>query len=219
MNIYSQLQETACEELFVSSNARQVISPISLNIWMLNLNQAIIQSYISQFCLWNNICSEDHFDIYSAKIFKLGIKHKRKADRFLMLKRANLDKNANKLLTILTMIDSESSVLISGKRKAESKEGPISDTRSTYIGVSRNGLNWQALISINKRKTYIGSYTSEISAAVAFDFHSILLHFLTAKTNFSYTKEDLISMIINYKENNNSFKVDEFVLCNNMSPQ
>ena len=44
-------------------------------------------------------------------------------------------------------------------------------------------------------------------------------HFITAKTNFSYTKEDLISMIVNYKENNNSFKADEFVLRNNLSPQ
>ena len=135
-----------------------------------------------------------------------------------ILKKATLERNADRLLSILALIKSDSIVLKSGKRKAESKEDPISGTRSTFIGVSRNGLNLPALISINKRKTYIGSYRSEVSAAFAFDFHSILLHSLTAKTNFSYAKEDLISMIVNYKKSNNSFNADGFLAYNCISP-
>ena len=64
-------------------------------------------------------------------------------------------------------------------------------------------------ITINKRKTYIGSYESEQDAAVAFDFHCILLHSLRAKTNFSYSKANIVNMIANYKENNNYFNPEQ----------
>ena len=134
---------------------------------------------------------------------------KKKTNKSLMLKKANLDENADEIMGTLLMIKSENAILISSKRKAESKEGPISDTRSSFIGVSRNGLNWQALIAINKRKTYIGSYESEKDAALAFDFYSILLHSLTAKTNFSYSKDDIINMISNYRQNGNIFKPEQ----------
>ena len=124
----------------------------------------------------------------------------------LMLKRYHFKEKADKILRLLLSVKSDYSLLINGSRKADPKYGPVSNTRSSYIGVSGNGAQWQALITINKRKTYIGSYESELDAAIAFDFHCILLHSLKAKTNFGYSKANIVSMIANYKENNNCFK-------------
>lgn len=93
--------------------------------------------------------------------------------------------------------------LVRGRKKAENRGG--SDRRSTFIGVSKNGPSWQALISIRKKKTYIGTYETELEAAQAFDFNLILLNGLAAKTNFSYTKEDIVAMVQNYKDHGNRY--------------
>ena len=67
--------------------------------------------------------------------------------------------------------------------------------RTSYFGVSKNGPNWQTLITINKRKTYVGTFMTEVEAARAFDFYSMLLHPDSAKTNFSYNKDQALSLI------------------------
>ena len=89
-----------------------------------------------------------------------------------------------------------------GKRKSDRQQNK-SLRRSSYIGVSRNGLHWQAMISIKKRKTYIGTYDDQREASKAFDFYSLLLHGLKAKTNSSYTKEEVLTMIEKFKDPNN----------------
>ena len=67
--------------------------------------------------------------------------------------------------------------------------------RTSYFGVNKNGPNWQTLITINKRKTYVGTFMTEVEAARAFDFYSMLLHLDSAKTNFSYNKDQALSLI------------------------
>jgi hypothetical protein len=67
-----------------------------------------------------------------------------------------------------------------------------------------NGDNWQALITINKKKTYLGTFLTEKEGALVFDFYSILLHSLDARTNFFYTKQNICDMIENYKANKNA---------------
>ena len=99
-------------------------------------------------------------------------------------------------------------LVVYAKDKSSSKAGPISRFRSNFIGVSRNGSNWQSLITIKKRKTYIASYSQEAYAALTFDFYSILLNGLRAVTNFSYTKGELIEMLKIYKQNEDFFKCD-----------
>ena len=76
-----------------------------------------------------------------------------------------------------------------------------SNRRSLYIGVSKNGPSWQSMITVNKRKTYIGTYKTEREAAIAFDFYSMLIHALEGKTNFSYTKGQVFEMINNFIRN------------------
>ena len=58
---------------------------------------------------------------------------------------------------------------------------------SKYRGVSKNGNQWQVLMMINKRKTYIGSYDSEAVAARIYDIISIKYRGIKARTNFKYT--------------------------------
>jgi hypothetical protein len=82
-----------------------------------------------------------------------------------------------------------------------------STRRSHFIGVSKNGDVWQALIMIDKKKTYIGTYHSENEAAVAYDFYAIALKHLGAKTNFDYTLSDIKNMVVNYYNNQGVFSI------------
>ena len=67
---------------------------------------------------------------------------------------------------------------------------------SKYRGVSRNGNQWQALIMIDKKKRYVGSYSKEEDAARAYDKVAIQNHgLLKAKTNFTYTKEEVDKLL------------------------
>ena len=87
-------------------------------------------------------------------------------------------------------------------QKKKHSRAKISDRRSTFIGVSKNGPSWQSMITVEKRKIYIGTYKTEREAAIAFDFYSILIHTMEGKTNFRYTKGQLYEMISNFNENN-----------------
>ena len=100
----------------------------------------------------------------------------------------NLDAECDTLEQLCGQLNHNETVL-NGKQKSF-RSTRIGPERSRFIGVSKNGPNWQALISINKRKTYIGSFCSELEAAKAFDKYSILMNNLTAKTNFSYNKTE-----------------------------
>lgn len=77
--------------------------------------------------------------------------------------------------------------------------------RSKFIGVSRNGNHWQALIVIEDIKVYLGTYKSQKDAATVFDFFSIMLHDKLAKVNSSYNAKQVQLMIQNFQENGNKF--------------
>ena len=47
---------------------------------------------------------------------------------------------------------------------------------SEYIGVSRNGRKWQALLLVGNRKLYLGTLESEEETAVLHDRHALLNH-------------------------------------------
>ena len=116
----------------------------------------------------------------------------------------DFESNIARLLTTVKRVLNENKVMIHKKRKSAARR-LVSSRRSQYTGVFKNGDNWQTLISIHKRKTYIGTYTKELEAAKIFDFYSILLNGVTAKTNFDYTKKDIIEMIENFVANNGKY--------------
>lgn len=71
---------------------------------------------------------------------------------------------------------------------------------SRYRGVSRNGKKWQVQLLGKLRKRYIGSIGSEASAAKIYDHYAIINHGLRAKTNFTYTKQDIIDIINKFND-------------------
>jgi hypothetical protein len=50
------------------------------------------------------------------------------------------------------------------------------------------------------KKHYIGSIEKEEKAARIYDRHAILTHGLRAKTNFSYTKPDIQTILLREKD-------------------
>ena len=87
------------------------------------------------------------------------------------------------------------------KRKRKGKKRRL----SKYRGVSRNGNGWQAIMMSNKNKPYLGTFNSEELAARIYDIESIKQNGRYAKTNFSYSKEQIkkiIELDINYKNLN-----------------
>ena len=96
---------------------------------------------------------------------------------------------------MLEEISDDAQVLINGKPKNKSQKIRKSNRHSNYRGVSRNGKKWQVMIIGSIKKKYFGGIINENEAAVFYDKLSILTNGLAAKTNFNYTKSDLIAMI------------------------
>jgi len=62
---------------------------------------------------------------------------------------------------------------------------------SIYRGVSKNGNQWQVLMMIKKKKSYIGSYPSEELAARIYDVLALKNRGVKARTNFKYTSKQI----------------------------
>ena len=62
---------------------------------------------------------------------------------------------------------------------------------SRYRGVSKNGNQWQVLMMHKKGKSYVGSYTSEETAARIYDILAIKYKGIKARTNFKYTYQQI----------------------------
>lgn len=84
----------------------------------------------------------------------------------------------------------------------------ISKRSSNYIGVSKNGNNWQSLINNGTSKVYIGTYKSELEAAIAYDFYSFAIHGLKSKRNFTYNQDLVRQMADSYLDSQSG---DQFI--------
>jgi hypothetical protein len=69
---------------------------------------------------------------------------------------------------------------------------------SLYRGVSKNGKNWQVIISSNNSKGYIGNYKTQEIAARIYDIASIKKRGIKAKTNFKYDIHQIQNIIEEY---------------------
>lgn len=104
------------------------------------------------------------------------------------------------------LIDDEVITTIHGRAKLKTlPTGGNRDRSSRFIGVSKNGENWQVLINCGKYKKYIGTFQREAEAAIAYDFFSICLHTFKAKTNFTYTAETVLTMLGYYDKETKIF--------------
>ena len=129
----------------------------------------------------------------------------------------NIDKN---LLKILELINRDIGVsFMHCEKSARGLHNGVSYRRSSFVGVLRNRSRWQVLINEGKKKKYIGTYWSEIEAAIAHDFYSMGINILNAKTNFYYSPELIISMIESYFSSGSKFSPSLFVakvMCESM---
>ena len=141
-------------------------------------------------------CSQKDHDNYQreAKIIQMYNElYSRRKPRYTTI---SLYSNLKRLNWFLSIMENDSIVYF-GKIKTKTRVN-ASAKRTSYYGVSKNGPHWQSLISINKKKTYVGTFMTEKEAAEAYDFYSMVLKCETAQTNFSYTKEQAQELVSKY---------------------
>lgn len=166
---------------------------------MLKLNAARFEELQSMYCLWieQNYWLNQHPEQH-ATILNFKPKKAILGSRVARVKSLNFDVSLQKLIRALENITMSNDLIVSRKYKGQNRRN-ASSKRTSYIGVSKNGPNWQALITINKKKTYIGTFMTEEQWARAFDFYSLLLNSFNAVTNFNYTKDDVFELIQNFR--------------------
>ena len=130
---------------------------------------------------------------------------KRKRRNFL----PNLDSDLMKILQQARNGDLKD--LFSEKKLMKSQINKSSRRSSQFIGVSKNGDNWQSLINHGHSKKYIGTYSTEIEAAIAYDFFAIALQGSKSRLNFRYNCEILVEMINSYYEDERTFIPNKFI--------
>ena len=190
-----------CSVQRINLTAELVTYSIAAN----NLTLAVDLNFLAAYWLWdlqNQIdcvrCQWSDQILSKSCELKLAKLNKQSIDE------AYLETKVQELVDLLDLLAwNPSVIIIHGKAKVERRAN--SRRRSDYIGVSKNGPNWQSMISIQKKKIYIGTYQNEREAAIAFDFYSILIHHFDAKTNFNYSKSIIMEMLINFKTNGNVF--------------
>ena len=126
-------------------------------------------------------------------------------------KRTSLPDIDNNLVKLLHFIERGNQVNF--ERCSKSARGLFhgrSKRRSQYIGVLKNGVKCQVLLNEGKTKKYIGTYPSEVEAAIVHDFYAIGINGLSAKTNFDYNERQVAAMIQSYFEANKSFEPSIF---------
>ena len=93
----------------------------------------------------------------------------------------------------------DDTILISATEKSTKKVGgKVVSKRprgSQYRGVSKNKSKWQVMIMGNFKKMYFGAIEDEKEAALFYDKLAIVSHGIKARTNFDYTRKDIISIL------------------------
>jgi hypothetical protein len=103
----------------------------------------------------------------------------------------------NILLQMLDSYHDDEAVLIKATAKANknSNNTPRRPRGSIYRGVSKNKAKWQVMIMGNFKKMYFGAIEDEREAALFYDKLAIVSHGIKARTNFPYTRRDIIAIL------------------------
>ena len=162
---------------------------------------------LSSFCIWNDAQSEIKNKHLEYDPVSLNLPRSR-----LAIEKIDFNGKVQQLISLLSIPSiNKDDVLIHRKSKMGQRMRPLREYKSRFIGVTLNKNSWQALISIDMKKTYIGSYPEEIFAAISYDFYSILVKGLKAATNFDYTRTMIIDMVDNFIQNGNKFVVQDYL--------
>ena len=191
--------------------------PLSLNFIAKEVLPLNIESLMENYCLWNdqvllipiNSINITEIDNCSPCFYSYGVYENpfRRGYSIIKRTRKNWLPNVDKNLEIIFRLACQGNQ-ISFKQSKKWARGLFYGTskrRSKYIGVLRNRDKWQVLINEGNKKKYIGTYMTEIEAAVVSDFYSIGINGLSAKTNFSYNHDQVMEMINQYFTSDNQF--------------
>ena len=66
---------------------------------------------------------------------------------------------------------------------------------SGFTGISKNGKRWQIINIIHNKREQVGTLDDIKKAAVVYDIVSIACKGIKCKTNFNYTKKDIICIL------------------------
>ena len=170
-----------------------------------NINKKDCKNIMGNFNVKNK--EKDSFDCNISKnsllnknnLFKTTKVNFRKHSKKLVNKKTNQNNNNNEIrvLKYKKVVYANSFLLNSYSTSKNIKKlnkitfVGTSKRRSKYRGVSKNGNQYQVLIMINKKKTYIGSYPIEEDAARIYDILSLKYRGIRAKTNFYYSYKQI----------------------------
>ena len=125
-----------------------------------------------KWCLWT--CPEVSIQNFSAKQIKE--EEKSMISRIPRIKHIRFEEYLQDLIEAIDMIPNPRNLIFYSKSKSSNRIN-ASLKQTSYIGVSKNGPNWQSLITINKRKTYIGTFMTEKEAAKAYNYYHKIFPF------------------------------------------
>ena len=189
------------QNLWVNNDQMEIV-----NYWLCDVQSCLIPyNHIEQANYWYKILLLKNKNACISSSNKFNVVKKTRKNPL-----PHIEQNLKKLLML-----ANEGINLRFKHSKKSARGlyfGLSNRRSKYIGVLKNRNQWQVLLNEGKIKKYIGTYTTEIEAAIASDFYSIGINGLTAKTNFSYNHSQVLKMICHFFfENNNQFDSTLFV--------
>ena len=84
---------------------------------------------------------------------------------------------------MLSCAASESELVSAAAKYRKHTKGKNTGRRSRYRGVTRNGGSWQVLMTIQKKKKYIGACRTEEEAGRLFDKYALLIYGLSVRSS------------------------------------
>jgi len=177
---------------------RQLPVPVAFSDYeMSNQETPMVQEAIT--ISEDRYSSEEKDDSPKKKWLPAGKKADRSDPELRNLSNTYFWERRNILLQMLESYTDDQTVLIISTPKSWKKAGTKGFVKrprgSQYRGVSKNKSKWQVMIMGNFKKMYFGAIENEADAALFYDKLAIISHGIKARTNFNYTREDIIEIL------------------------
>ena len=147
--------------------------------------------------------SQDLIDTESESYTKLENEHKKTTQKKAKGRKGDkadikftINEERRRLIEKLENCDDDRIVFKRRVKTAKKTQANAENYRgSKYWGVSKNKSKWQVMITLNHYKEYKGGFDTEDDAAKLYDRKSICTFGLKAKTNFDYTKREILEIL------------------------
>lgn len=147
--------------------------------------------------------SQDLIDTESESYTKLENEHKKTTQKKAKGRKGDkadikftINEERRRLVEKLDNCDDDRIVFKRRVKTAKKTQANAENYRgSKYWGVSKNKSKWQVMITLNHFKEYKGGFDTEDDAAKLYDRKSICTFGLKAKTNFDYTKREVLEIL------------------------